>query len=132
MQEPEQDQKRQLRSAIRRIRLTPTESDEWEAAAEADGKTLSDWLRSKVGDTKLFKRHKLTARAAAPVADPALIREVAKIGNNLNQIARAINVCKLNGKPVQTIELISLLASIQADVKGLVNAKEKSDVHQIS
>lgn len=114
-------QKKELRTAIRRLRLTPSEAENWDAAAKADGKTVSDWLRSKVGDANSFKKRSLRV----VVSDPDLVRQVAKIGNNLNQIARAVNQCAQYGTVIQTIELIALLTSIQQEIKDLVREKKE-------
>ncbi|WP_395147920.1 MobC family plasmid mobilization relaxosome protein (plasmid) [Moraxella atlantae] len=60
-----------------KIRLTDTE---FEALQSRRTKNLAGWLRD-------------LALGSVPIhqADPTLVRQVAKIGNNLNQIARHAN-----------------------------------------
>jgi Bacterial mobilisation protein (MobC) len=70
-----------------RLQLTPTERDELEAAATEQGATLSTYAREL-----LFRRS--AAVVAATRRNPearALMQELNALGNNLNQIARALN-----------------------------------------
>ena len=83
------------------VRLTPAEHSRWVAAATAGGRgQMGRWVRETV-----------TARldgtaAAAPVSAEAgeqlaaLRGELSKVGSNLNQVARALNV-QAKGGPVQ-------------------------------
>jgi hypothetical protein len=50
-----------------------------------------------------------------PPGDPALMRQLAALGSNLNQIARAVNECRLVGAPVHLVELLALLRSIEEE-----------------
>jgi hypothetical protein len=52
--------------------------------------------------------------------DPALLRQVAMAGNNLNQIARKLNTEKSS---IDAIQLLAQLASIQRDLKILASEK---------
>lgn len=67
------------------IRTTPEEKQRWQAIAENKGVSLSELVRSCLGGQRLRKRRD------PPKVDPDLLRELARIGNNLNQIARAAN-----------------------------------------
>ena len=46
-------------------------------------------------------------------ADPILLLQIARLGNLLNQIARAANECRLNGSTLDLIQLLALLLIIQ-------------------
>lgn len=73
------------------IRTTAAEKAEAERRAEAAGSgSLSDYMRSRVLDDGKAKK---AARAVVQVEamDPVLFAELSAIGNNLNQIARALN-----------------------------------------
>ncbi len=72
----------QKRTHSIRFRVTPSEKQE--ILLRADGKELATWLRS------LSLGQKLPSRSY-PNVDPNVVREIARIGNNLNQIARSIN-----------------------------------------
>lgn len=78
----------ELRSEGLRVQLTRAERAELDAIAAAQGATLSE-----------FTRELLFRRAAAVVAATrrhpeaaAILRELSRIGNNLNQIARHLNI----------------------------------------
>ncbi|WOE87211.1 plasmid mobilization relaxosome protein MobC [Aeromonas veronii] len=53
-------------------------------------------------------------------ADPVLMRQLAGMSNNLNQIARALNECRLIGAPVQVVEVLALLRSIEGQAAHLL------------
>lgn len=77
------------------VRLTDAEEAAWIAAAAADGhRQLGAWVRERavagyLGKVRPKTGGGLSAEAAAEVA--ALRQQMAKVGNNLNQIARAVN-----------------------------------------
>lgn len=91
------------RTTTASIRLAPAELASWRASAEAHGLSLSDWLRDQVGAARPRSR---PARGRAGT-DPRLLAELARIGNNLNQLARAANSQRLP-------ELVQLQAIEQA------------------
>jgi hypothetical protein len=60
-------------------------------------------------------------------SDPELLREVAAVSGNLNQIARAVNTGAVAGTAVQAIELLVLLLSIERQIGVLASpAPEES------
>lgn len=61
------------------------------AQAALDGVPAATLLREALGLTDARRRK------AVPKADPALIRELGRIGGNLNQIARVLNRDALPG-----------------------------------
>jgi Bacterial mobilisation protein (MobC) len=78
----------QLRTKGMRLALTPVERHELEQAATSQGATLSEYAREL-----LFRRS--AAVVAATRRNPeaaALLRELSRIGNNLNQISRHLNI----------------------------------------
>jgi ribosomal protein S3 len=108
--------------AVRRLRLTTTEAAAWTAEAKRQGLTLSNWLRVKVG---YAEQTSIEPQAEKPqiiihTADPALVRELAKIGGNLNQLVKALNTCAKVGTPVQVIEVTALLLAIQSDLSAVL------------
>ncbi len=107
-----------------RIRLPDEVLQRWKAAAADIGLCLSDWLRDRVdgldgGDPTgpVVQTRKPTPRRGTPrhrpftESDPAQVRELAKIGNNLNQIARWANTYKGAG---DAVEVIAHLRAIDA------------------
>lgn len=67
-----------------KVRTTTEEHSTWTAKAHSAGLTLSDLVRHALDGTRMRRRD----RAAV---DPALLRQLAHIGNNLNQLARWAN-----------------------------------------
>lgn len=62
-------------------------------------------------------------------ADPTLLLEISKIGNNLNQIARALNIIKnadvKQQRSLDIFSLFSVLKNIQNDLEQLLPALPK-------
>lgn len=48
------------------------------------------------------------------------MRQLAALGSNLNQIARAVNECRLVGSSVHLVELLTLLRSIEESAGRLL------------
>ena len=90
------------------LRLPAMVAEAWKAAAKAEKRSLSDWVRAqvRVGElepvvTKKPTPAKVPKRRREAQASPELVREVAKIGNNLNQVARKLNIgSALDGEAV--------------------------------
>lgn len=77
------------------VKVTAAERESWAAFAKAQGFSVSDLVRQMMA-TAMKEPAKLHAkpRRISRRADPELIRELAKVGNNLNQIARWANTYK--------------------------------------
>ncbi len=75
-------EKKLVRGAWVRIRLTGSERSVWHEKAKMEGVTLSDLIRDRMTPA---------ARPQRGAVDPELVRAVANAGNNLNQIARSLN-----------------------------------------
>ena len=88
------------------LRLAPDVKTAWENKAAACGLSLSDLIRHAVEGTKPPRRKRIDV-------DPELVRQVAQIGNNLNQLARWANRDK--GK-VDAMAVISRLNDIDRGV----------------
>ncbi len=72
---------------------------------------LAKWMR----ETCLAKK---TKRRNPPVnVDPSLLRQLASIGNNLNQLARLANSKGM--ATLDSIEIISVLREIKAELEAL-------------
>ncbi|WP_439503067.1 MobC family plasmid mobilization relaxosome protein [Methylophaga sp.] len=106
-----------------KVRLTDHEYTKLEDLASAQGITKADYVRQKL-DLESVKRSpmkKIRARQFTPV-DPSLLRQITRIGNNLNQIAR-----KANGEGVDsTLALVEMLLVIERRLRQV------QDAYQIS
>ena len=95
------------------LRVDSATREEWQARARAAGLSLGDWLRVQVPSGTA--RQITPRRNPPPVADPKLLAAISRIGNNLNQIARAANRQQWPGE----IELLHRLINIHRALKNL-------------
>lgn len=116
------------------VRLTDDERASLEREAHAAGLTLSDYVRSRVIRNQGPSPRSAMARAARPsfvAMSPPLFAELSRIGNNLNQLARAFNrgrdidrgdVVRLSAEVLQTLladEVTARYATVsEAKVRG--------------
>ena len=73
-----------------KIRASEAERAEWHTKARAVGLSLSDLVRQSVGRVRTWTAHAELERERT--------RELARIGSNLNQIARWANIHKENAE----------------------------------
>ncbi len=99
------------------IRTTPADKARWQALAESRGVSLSDLVRALLDGQRRSPR----PRRALPPVEPALLRELARIGNNLNQLARAAN----RQEPVPAAALLVRLVEIDRELAALRRAHER-------
>jgi len=97
------------RTAIAHCRVTAAELAEWRAKAESAGTTLSELMRAAMRRTRTW-----TAEDSAAVRERT--RQVARIGNNLNQIARWAN--RYRGA-ADAGQVIAHLVAVDRAVRGL-------------
>lgn len=94
---------REKRSAWIKIRVTPAEKKRIADMASAQGQTVTDFLRQRALDYRLRQ---------SPL-EKERVRQLARIGANLNQVARWANTWK--GKE-QTVEVVLALAGIEKEL----------------
>lgn len=85
--------------------------DEWKSKADAAGISVAELIRQSVAGQKIRR----TEKPAIKKADPALLRQIAAIGNNLNQIARRCNAG-------DRFDVLLELRSIEERLQELVEA----------
>lgn len=90
------------------LRISPEEKAILRQKAEAAGLSMAELVRAGV-DAAVIK-----AKTGRKQADPALIGQLAKIGNNLNQIARGVN-----SGPVDRVQLLLQLGAIERELERL-------------
>lgn len=116
---PEQKLKRERTTKIS-ARLPASLASSLLAEADDLNLTLSDVLRLKLSDADraivVTERKVQKVRREYTPADPDLLRQIAIIGNNLNQIARTLNKAKLTGTPVDLIKNIAVLTAIEQEL----------------
>lgn len=114
----------QKRTTTISLRIDPAAAADWRRRATAAGLSMSDWIRAAVdaGQQTNIAPPRRRQRDTRNDADPALMRHLAQIGNNLNQLARALNECRVAGSTVQLVEALTLLRSIEAEAAKLLPA----------
>jgi hypothetical protein len=93
------------RDRIIRFRVSAEEKSLIEEKASADSQTVTDFLRQRA----------LHYRLRTSPNEKERIRQVARIGNNLNQIARWANTYK---EKAETMTILAALVSLERAVKN--------------
>ncbi len=95
------------------IRLTDEEKLDWELKAHAAGLTISQLAREAMGRVKVTN-----------IKDRGIqmerTRQIAKIGNNLNQIARWANTYT---NTAEAVEIVTYLIAIEQALLALTSTK---------
>mgnify|MGYP001159674667 CR=1 FL=1 len=93
------------------IKIRVSESEYEELVLRSSKPKLAQWMREFCLDAKVPRANKI------PKVDPNLLRQIAAIGNNLNQIARQMNIEKR--QPIDRVLLTSALASIERQLSSI-------------
>ena len=97
------------------VRLTDSEKLDWDLKAHSAGLSISQLVREAMGRVRITN-----------VSDRALqierTRQIAKIGNNLNQIARWVNSYKTTA---DAVEVVTHLVAIEQALLALSEIKQK-------
>jgi Bacterial mobilisation protein (MobC) len=89
------------------IKIRVTEEELSAMRERSDRAQLADWLRDlALGQTK---------RKPVPQADPALLRQLAAIGNNLNQLAKWVN----SAKPASALPCAAALVALGRELEAI-------------
>ena len=95
------------------VRLTDEEKLDWDLKAHAAGLSISELVRQAMNRVRI-----------SHVGDRAIqierTRQIAKIGNNLNQIARWVNRYKTTA---DTVEVVTHLIAIEQALMALNSTK---------
>ena len=99
---------KERRSAWIKMRVTPDEKRLIESKASAQGQTVTDFLRQRALDYRLRQ---------SPL-EKERIRQLARIGANMNQIARWANTYK---KRAEAVEVITRLIVLERELHSEEN-----------
>ncbi|MBR3880762.1 MAG: plasmid mobilization relaxosome protein MobC [Mailhella sp.] len=99
---------KERRSAWIKMRVTPDEKKLIESKASAQGQTVTDFLRQRALDYRLRQ---------SPL-EKERIRQLARIGANMNQIARWANTYK---KRAEAVEVITRLIVLERELHSEEN-----------
>ena len=108
------------RTVTAAARVSPAELADWRAKAVAAGVPLSALLREAMARTR-------TWTAPAAEVERERTRQVARIGNNLNQIARWANTF---ASTAEAVEVVAHLVAIERALAALApTGRTDSDAH---
>lgn len=91
-----------------------TQDEHRQLLERCDGKQLAAWMRQTCLDTRPARSSRL------PSIDPVLLRQLAGMGNNLNQIARKVNGGQWSG--ADRVQVVAMLMAIDAGLERLRSA----------
>lgn len=104
------------------VRFTPSEAEEITQRAKARKISRSDYLRFVLlhhiseQDPSIFKATGRKSVHHVPI-NQELLRQLAQIGNNLNQIAKVLNTAQLQQEAIDTAPLLDVLKMMQQHLK---------------
>ena len=90
------------------IKMRVNDSEYRELLVRSRKPRLAEWMREYCLGAHVPRANSF------PRIDPNLLRQLAGLGNNLNQIARAIN--SQDWKPVDRVQVVAALASIEREL----------------
>ncbi len=103
---------RDTRSAWIKLRVTPAEKEAIAAKAAAQGQTVTDFIRQRALDYRLRQ---------TPL-EKERVRQLARIGANLNQLARWANIHKSSAEALDVLTaLVSLENAVRTDTHPAPN-----------
>lgn len=98
-----------LRTKVVKIRCTDDEYGD--LVKRSDRPKLAEWMRETCLGVRAPR-----GRSIPPV-DPHLLRQLSGLGNNLNQIARALN--SKGYSDLDNIKILSALSALQRDLNAI-------------
>ena len=106
------------------MKVTAEQLDRYHNLARAKGRSLSEIIRAYLDGEPLPDRppRKIATHRPPPPVDPELIRQVAAIGNNLNQIGRSVNRAVIEN---ERISVLSSLSAIEQQLELLLDEAKK-------
>ncbi|MDL2316670.1 plasmid mobilization relaxosome protein MobC [Desulfovibrio sp. OttesenSCG-928-A18] len=106
--------KTETRTALVKLRVTPAEKEAIIAKANAQAQTVTDFIRQRALDYRLRQTH----------LEKEHVRQLARIGANLNQLARWVNIHK---ERAEVIDVLVALASLERELRGTPPPPEHED-----
>lgn len=103
-----------VRELVLRVRCSESERAMWLRKARAQERSLSDYARH------VLSAEPMQRRARPPEVDPVLLVAVGRAGNNLNQIARAMNTDRKAGRAIDLIAVRTLLMTLDRQLAEIV------------
>jgi hypothetical protein len=102
------------------IKIRLTESEHQALLNRCTTASLASWMRETCLSEKRTKQSKVVE------VDPQLLRQLAGIGNNLNQIARIINQQSKTNEAIDRVAVITALSGIERELQRLQDDHKNS------
>lgn len=122
---------KELKSEVKKLRFTKSEVIELQKYLDANDLNFSefvtDLLNQKIKHESSELNKKTKKKTEPPRADPDVLFQIGKIGNNLNQIAKSLNILK-NDPRVNTfsfLECFYALSQMQKDLHSYLGELPK-------
>lgn len=109
--------RKQSREHWIKVRVNEAEREQYQRMATAADMPLSDLIRQQMQQPIVAAPRAKQRRLRTETADPKLMQQLAAIGNNLNQLARAANSHGL--QPTDAALVLTYLAGIQDELRQL-------------
>lgn len=104
---------KELIKSTKEIKIRLTEEEHQALLNRCTKASLATWMRETCLGEKQTKQSKVIE------VDPKLLRQLAGIGNNLNQIARLVNQHSKQDSVLDRIAIITALSSIERELQRL-------------
>jgi hypothetical protein len=97
------------------IKIRVNENELSEIKKRCTDKQLAKWIRN------LCLGQKTKSNKKTPTADPALLRQLSGIGNNINQITRGLNELRLKARMnnINTIKFLIVLNNMEKELSNI-------------
>lgn len=103
------------RTAWIKLRVTPAEKEAIIAKADSQGQTVTDFIRQRALDYRLRQ---------TPL-EKERVRQLARIGANLNQLARWVNIHKSRA---EVIDVLVALVSLERELRDTALPPDSPDI----
>ena len=104
--------KKEIVKRQREIKIRLTDAEHEALLARCTKPSLATWMRETCLGEKQTKQSRIQE------VDPQLLRQLAGIGNNLNQIARIINQQSKTDTPLDRVAVITSLSGIERELQA--------------
>jgi hypothetical protein len=110
-----------------KVKVWQHERDAWYRAADVEGLSLADLIRQRMGDARLSLERKPKPVPVKRV-DPELIRQIARVGANVNQVARWANLYKSEADAEQVLFALLKIERDLAEVRADFMPKPRREI----
>lgn len=107
--------KKEIFKRQKEIKIRLTDEEHQALLDRCTTASLASWMRETCLSEKRTKQSKVIE------VDPKLLRQLAGIGNNLNQIARLVNQQSKTSSAIDRIAIITALSGIERELQRLHN-----------